>query len=107
MEYKRVTLEAYRIEDNGYCAIKDNPDMHTNVKVHVYDSDAVSSYPSNTVAINLSKETTRREIKRVGNILKSEFKTNNINLIFGSVNAVSYCSKMLNFPTLENLNKII
>ncbi len=89
------------------CVIKDNPDIKTSMKGFTSDIDAVSSYPSNTVAINLSKETTKREIIRIDGHSKEDFKINNINLIFGNTNAISYATNMLNFPTLSELNTLI
>ena len=102
-----ITLEAFRIVDNGLNVIKDNPDILTNIRSHVYDADQVSGYPSNTVAVNLSKETTKREIKSVAGIPKHKFKVNNMNLMYGSVNSISYCTEMLRFPTLVELNEKI
>ena len=63
----------------------------------------VSGYPSDTQAGNVSKDTTIREIVEVGEIDKEDFKLQNINLMFGVVNNVEYCSTMFNFPTLADL----
>jgi len=81
--------------------------LHTNVRAHVYDSDAVSSYPSNSVATNLSKSTTKRELISIEGIEKETFRRNNINLFFGPINSVRYATEMLNAPTLQELEKMI
>jgi len=79
----------------------------TNIRMFVADADQVSGYPSNTQAANVSKDTTVKEVISIGDIPKDEFKTNNINLFFGNVNAIDYCSNMLNFPTVfEALEKV-
>jgi len=64
---------------------------------------AVSSYPSDGVACNISKQTTMKEIVSIENKTKEEFMMDNINLFSGSVNSVEYCTSMFNFPKLEEL----
>lgn len=59
---------------------------------------AVSSYPSNIRAANVSKQTTRKQIISIGDFDKEDFKLSNINFIQGNVNAIEYCSDMFNFP---------
>ena len=67
----------------------------------------VSGYPSDTQAGNVSKDTTVREIIDIKGIEKEDFKLQNINLMFGIVNNVEYCSTMFNFPTLVELKEKI
>lgn len=66
----------------------------------------VSGYPSNGQAANVSKETTSREIIDIEGIDKETFRLQNINLLSGPINSVSYCTEMLNFPTLLNLEHL-
>ena len=78
----------------------------------MYDCDCVSSYPSDTIALNLSKTTTSKEIiEMIDNDVKipeSIFKLQNINLVSGGwTNALEYCTTMFNFPTLDELDKYI
>lgn len=101
-----VTLEAFRVVDNGLNILEGEKNSHTNAQGHVYDSDITSAYPSCGAATNLSMETTKRELISIEGVSKDKFKRNNINLMFGSVNAIDYCAEMLKFPTLEELNKI-
>lgn len=63
----------------------------------------MSGYPNDTIAANVSKETTSREIIQIGDIDKELYKQENINILSGPVNAVSYCIKMFNFPELDKL----
>lgn len=51
----------------------------------------------------MSKDTLKRELKSIQGIDKEEFKLQNINLFFGDVNAVEYCTKMFNFPPIIDL----
>ena len=100
---KSVLLPSYRVKENGLQVIEEDPTLHINARAHVYDSDCVSSYPSDTVAANVSRETTRREVISIGNIPKQEFKLQNINLFFGDVNNIQYCCEMYNFPDMFEL----
>ena len=81
------------------------PNFRTRSFIETEDADAVSSYPSNTIAVNLSNETTEAEIIDMKDIPKEVFKYNNINLMFGPVNTVSYCNEMLNLPTMYEVYK--
>ena len=41
-----VMLPVYRSVDNGYKALLDVPNEHTNVKTHTFDSDKSKSAPN-------------------------------------------------------------
>ena len=78
-----------------------------NIRSAVFDLDAVSSYPSDTRAANVSKDTTSRILIGIEGFDKIDFMKQNINLFFGKVNSGEYCTTMMNFPTYdEMLNKI-
>lgn len=69
------------------------------------NTTAVSSYPSDTRAANVSKDTTSRILLGIDGYTKEEFMLQNINLFFGKVNSGQYCTTMLNFPTYTELLK--
>jgi len=98
-----VTMPGYRIRENGLKVLEEAEHIHTNIRSFVYDSDAVSSYPSATKAANVSKDTTHREIIAIEGIEIPELKKQNINMLYGKTNAVEWCSTMLNFPSLYEL----
>ena len=100
-------LPSYRIKNNGLRIIEESSNIITNIRSFTYDSDAVSSYPSNTLAANVSKDTTKKEIINIEGIQKDVFKLQNINLMFGPVNSIEYCTTMLNFPTIDQIDKYI
>lgn len=77
------------------------------IKSYVFDSDAVSSYPSVINCVNVSKDTTIRELLDIENIDFEEVRLNNINLVFGKVNNVAYMTNICKYPTLEQLEKLI
>lgn len=96
-------LPSSRVKENGLKCIEENPELITNVRGHVYDADQVSGYPSDGMAANVSKETTVKELISIAGFEKEDFKLENINLMFGPVNSVSYCNNMFNFPKIEDL----
>jgi len=102
-----VTLPAYRLIDNGLCVVEEDPNMKTSIRGEVYDSDAVSSYPSNTQLCNVSKETTRREVTSIEGLEKEFFKKNNMNMFMGPTAAVDYCVNMFEFPSLTELDELV
>lgn len=67
----------------------------------------VSGYPSNGLAANVSKDTTFKELKTVGDLDIEVVKHKNINFMFGKVNQVDYVSTMFQAPTLEELKTMI
>lgn len=100
-----MILESSYKRDNRGQFIKEEPNAYSNINYSLADLDAVSSYPSDTLAANVSKDTTSRELLSIEGFTKDEFVKQNINLFFGKVNAVEYCNEMLNFPYLEDLGK--
>ena len=76
------------------------------VMIHLKIS-SISAYPSAGVACNISKQTTIKEIVSIEGMGKEDFMFDNIDLSSGSVNSISYCSSMFNFPTLSEIDKLI
>lgn len=96
-----VTLPAHMTVLGRRC-IAENPNLHTLIRGMVYDSDAVSAYPSCTAAANVSRETTVREIIDILDVDETAFRRHNINLLQGHVNALEYACEMHNLPTPQN-----
>lgn len=96
-----ATLAPHLMINNGLCCIEEDPTMRTNIRAYNADSDAISSYPSDMSACNVSKETTVREIITIEGIPEDIFRLQNINLLSGHVNALEYCINMMHFPTLD------
>lgn len=65
----------------------------------------VSGYPSDGQASNVSKDTTTKELLEVEGKDKAVFKAQNINLFFGKVNSLEYCSVMHDAPTLYEMHE--
>ncbi len=88
----------------GLRVVKNCRDVFTGFRAFVYDSDAVSSYPSCTQVANASKVTTRKEICSVEGKDERLFRLQNLNLIASSeTNAIEYTTKMFDAPSLLKL----
>jgi hypothetical protein len=98
-----VNLRADLVLDNGLQCIIEDPNLHTNIRIHVADLDISGAYPSTQVASNVSKETTCREVISISKVDSYLSRMENINLFSGHVNALEYCQAMFNFPRLDNL----
>lgn len=101
-----VTLPSQNIINNGLALFKDFPGFKTNIRGFVFDADAVSSYPKDTIAANVSKDTTAREVISVEGIPKELMKLENINFVLGEANMLDYCKNMFNLPTVERLDEL-
>jgi hypothetical protein len=87
----------------GLPFIEEDPTIRTGIRAFVYDSDAVSSYPSDTSVANVSKSTTKRELISIQGIHEDVFRMNNLNLVLGSSNAIEYSVEMFGMPKPEEL----
>ena len=96
-----AVLDAYRIIPDGLKIILEDEDLMTNIYAFVYDIDAVSSYPSNIRAANVSKATRITEVIKIEGIEVEEMKMVNINLISGPSNALGYTNIMFGIPDLD------
>lgn len=101
-----VLLPSYRIADKGLPVLDDDLG-DSNVRGFCFDADQVSGYPSNTRAANVSLDTTLKELISIEGMSVKDFRTHNINMLFGKVNALSYGTGMLNLPTAFELMKYI
>jgi len=102
-----VTLKPHLLKDNGLKLIKELPNLRTNIRTFVFDADAVSSYPSNIYAANVSKDTTHRELIKVEGFDKKTFKEMNIDLMFGITNALTYSQTMFKLPGLFKIQHML
>ena len=102
-----VILDSSYLKDNRNDILAENEQLTTNVNAHIFDMDAISSYPSNTTAANVSKDTTSREILKVENMDFEDLRKENINLFFGEVNSSNYCENVLWMPSLRHLSNLI
>lgn len=88
-----LTLASH-LQALGLPMVKETEQILTGLRAFVYDSDAVSAYPTCTAVANVSKETTKKELITI--IGKDEylFRMQNLNLVLGGVNAIEYSTVM-------------
>ena len=98
-----ITLIAYMTEDMGLHAIEESNSILTNIRTHVSDLDVSSAYPNATRIANVSKDTTHREIIKIGKFTKEEFMIHNINIMYSKTNSLEYCQQMFKMPSLYDL----
>jgi len=102
-----LTLPQSLLVHEGLQCIEEDPGVVTNARGMVFDADVSSAYPSCTLVGNVSKETTENELVSMGNIKEKLFREQNLGLIVGPVNAVEYGVKMLNLPTLDEIDALL
>lgn len=100
-----VTLKSY-LSSLGLALLKESKNLLTQFRAMVYDSDAVSAYPSAAAVANVSKATTFTEIIDFEGIDEIVYRAQNINLLQGHVNDLEYCNKMFKLPTLTESLKL-
>lgn len=65
--------------------------------------DVAASYPNNECVLNISKETTKREICDIEGISEEVYRMQGINLSGGRTNASEYCQTMFGLPTMDKM----
>lgn len=98
-----MTLPSHQTTNNGIKAIKELPNQRTKIYGHVADADLTAAYPSTQVFLNVSKETTYRELSRIKGIPETTQRLAGINLTSGHVNAVEICCNIFNAPNFDKL----
>lgn len=94
-----VALNAIQIVDNGLCIFEDAPDIRTRLRRSNGDLDVTGAYPNNGIALNQSKETTKKELIDIVGVPEHIFRAQNMNLTGGSTNASQYVRTMMKGAT--------
>jgi hypothetical protein len=95
------TLPAANIAMNGLKIIKELPNRHTNIYIHVGDLDVAASYPNGGAVFNVSKDTTVRELHRIDGVEYEDQREQGINLSGGHSNAVEFMTVICKAPELD------
>jgi len=102
-----VTLPSHLVVDNGIQCIKGMPEHKTLIRTHVADLDVEGAYPTTEDVMNISKETTYRELSRIEGVSEAVQRRNGINLTGGRVNAVQFCTEIYGMPSLQELESLV
>lgn len=101
-----ATLASYLMHDNGIPIIKELPDTNSMARAHCCDIDIEGTYPNGEDIMNISKETTYRELHLIRGLTEADRRQVGINLSGGVANAVEICNKVLQLPSLSQLGEI-
>lgn len=96
-----VALPAELVVDNGLKIIKGMPHLRTNFRGHVGDLDVSASYPNGEEVMNISKETTKRELIEIEGVPDQIRRMEGINFSGGHTNAVEFCTMLFGMPTMD------
>jgi phosphoenolpyruvate synthase/pyruvate phosphate dikinase len=98
-----VMLPSHLVEDNGIQIVEEHPDLRTNIRIGVADLDIEGAYPTNELVMNVSKETTSKELIKVQGVPDRVARMQTINFSGGPTNAVEFCTTMYGMPALDTL----
>lgn len=96
-----VTLPAHQIIQNGLCCLKEFPELRTQIRLHVGDIDVAAAYPTGEDILNISHETTWRELVKIEGVSDKARRRIGINLTGGPNNAVEICREVYKLPNFE------
>jgi hypothetical protein len=65
--------------------------------------DIEGAYPTNELVLNVSKETTTKELVSIEGIAEDIVRMQTINFSGGATNAAEFCQVMYNFPSFPDL----
>ena len=103
-----ATLASHLIDkDMGLKIINEDKNIIANLHALVADLDIEGSYPTTEIILNISKETTRRELCKIQG--KSEFTQRmlGLNMTNAQGNAVEIAHNALDLPTLDELLEMV
>ena len=96
-------LESHLMRSPGLKLVKGSDNLNTFIRLLIADLDCISSYPSDSIALNISKTTTKTEINEVLDVDETQYRLGNINLLSGHVNALTYLQELFNYPRCEEV----
>ena len=96
-----VTLPSYMAGQHGIRCIKDLPDYHTLIFVHVADLDIVSTYPNVSQILNIARETTVMEFSAIQGVSEHHRREAGVNLTAGRVNSIEITQKIMGAPRMD------
>lgn len=98
-----ITLPSHQRVNTGLKVIKELPDVRSEIHVHTVDADIAAGYPTGQKILNMSKETTFRELSRIKDIDFEVQRMASINLVSGHVNAVEVVEDIFKAPHMNEL----
>ena len=96
-------MPAHLILDNGLRIVQGHNYLPTNIRLQTADLDVSASYPLGGASLNISKETTKKELCFIEGIEESVRRAQGLNLSAGHTNAVEICTELFKLPQLNTL----
>lgn len=91
------------MDNVGQSLLEETPDIRSKYFSHVMDLDLGGAYPNGEIMMNISKETTLRELCRVVGVTERKLRRACINQTAARINAVEICQDILHAPKFEDL----
>ena len=101
-----LTLSTHLTESNGLHCLKEFNHLKTFIRTYVADADLTSAYPSGQVFLNISRETTFREMVKIGSLNKEHQKQLGLNLTETRANALMVCNEIFKLPQLSKIDEL-
>lgn len=98
-----VTLPTHMVDDNGIALTEELPNLRSKYRAHVLDLDVSAAYPHGEIIMNISKETTYRELCKVSGVSDRKLRKACINQTAARVNAVEICQDIMGAPQFDDL----
>ena len=98
-----ITLPSHLVDDNGLQLLEEAPHVRSMLRVHVADLDVASSYPNTGSFMNMSMETTERELVAVTGVDEVPKRMAGLNLTAARTNAVECSNTFFKFPTMNEV----
>jgi len=103
-----VTLDSWKKGfDNTFSSFKGMDYIISNLRLLTTDLDIISSYPFQTLMFGLGTSRTARQLLDVEGFEKAYFVKENLGVCTGKVQALTFCSRMLNLPTVFEVDEFI
>lgn len=80
--------------------------LYTKIRVHCADLDISAAYPTNGEVLNISRETTSKELINLDSVSEEIRRQEGLNFSGGQTNAIGFMTNMFNAPTLFELNTL-
>lgn len=98
-----VTLASHQVVDNGLSVIREFPNIKTFIRAHVADLDVAGAYPNTEDFMNISNETTYRELCRIKGVPEDVQRKAGINMTAANTNAVEISCNLFGLPSFNDL----
>lgn len=98
-----ITLPSHLLDDTGICLFDELPNIRSTIRCMVADLDIEGTYPNVEDIMNISRETTFRELDKIKGLSLEKRRMVGINLTGGVTNAMEICIETLKLPTPDML----